>query len=164
MASGNLRCPNSACQQKHLVIDTKQFICSACGTQIDAQHAIDAELRRKKRKALIAPFYPYLSLLGLMSILGFIFHEIGRVALVAFPVFATLTIFTLIKRNGKARDFGFLSLAALVFFVFSILGDVMNSPTAVCADGSLSHSSHNQGTCSHHGGVSEWNPPPWWER
>lgn len=34
--------------------------------------------------------------------------------------------------------------------------------TAVCVDGSCSHSEHRQGTCSNHGGVEEWiNPPPY---
>ncbi len=34
-------------------------------------------------------------------------------------------------------------------------------PTARCKDGTLSYSEHRQGTCSGHGGVSEWlNPPP----
>lgn len=30
------------------------------------------------------------------------------------------------------------------------------SPTAICADGWQSYSSHHQGTCSSHGGVSTW--------
>lgn len=30
--------------------------------------------------------------------------------------------------------------------------------TARCRDGSLSYSAHRQGTCSHHGGVAQWNP------
>lgn len=29
-------------------------------------------------------------------------------------------------------------------------------PTAICRDGSYSYSQHRQGTCSRHGGVSEW--------
>jgi hypothetical protein len=28
--------------------------------------------------------------------------------------------------------------------------------TAVCRDGSHSYSHHHRGTCSHHGGVAEW--------
>ncbi len=28
--------------------------------------------------------------------------------------------------------------------------------TAVCGDGSISHSEHHSGTCSHHGGVARW--------
>ena len=28
--------------------------------------------------------------------------------------------------------------------------------TAICGDGSRSFSHHHEGTCSHHGGVSEW--------
>ena len=28
--------------------------------------------------------------------------------------------------------------------------------TAVCRDGSESHSEHHRGTCSHHGGVAQW--------
>jgi len=30
--------------------------------------------------------------------------------------------------------------------------------SAVCKDGSLSYSTHNSGTCSYHGGVSQWLP------
>lgn len=30
--------------------------------------------------------------------------------------------------------------------------------TAICCDGSISYSSHRQGTCSHHGGVCTWSP------
>ncbi len=29
---------------------------------------------------------------------------------------------------------------------------------AICADGTRSYSHHRQGTCSHHGGVSQWTP------
>jgi hypothetical protein len=36
--------------------------------------------------------------------------------------------------------------------------DVPGGPTAVCADGTYSYSQHRSGTCSHHGGVSSWNP------
>ena len=173
MATGNLRCPNSACQQKHLVIDTEEFVCSTCGTRIDAQNEIDkferleadarkAELRRKKRKALIAKFHLYL--LGFMALAGFMFHEIGRVALLAFVVFGAIAVYARFKRNGLARGFVIASIATLVFFIFSLVGDTANPPTAVCADGSYSYSAHHEGTCSWHGGVREWNPPPWWER
>jgi hypothetical protein len=31
-------------------------------------------------------------------------------------------------------------------------------PTARCRDNSYSYSAHRSGTCSHHGGVAEWNP------
>lgn len=31
-------------------------------------------------------------------------------------------------------------------------------PMARCRDGTLSYSAHRRGTCSHHGGVAEWNP------
>jgi hypothetical protein len=31
-----------------------------------------------------------------------------------------------------------------------------NGETAICADGSHSFSRHHQGTCSHHGGVAQW--------
>jgi len=33
-------------------------------------------------------------------------------------------------------------------------------PTALCRDGTYSYSAHRRGTCSHHGGVAEWNPTP----
>jgi Protein of unknown function (DUF3761) len=42
-------------------------------------------------------------------------------------------------------------------------GDCVESPddslrnvTAVCCDGTYSHSESHQGACSHHGGVCEW--------
>lgn len=31
------------------------------------------------------------------------------------------------------------------------------NPTALCCDGSESHSQHRSGTCSGHGGVCQWN-------
>lgn len=31
-----------------------------------------------------------------------------------------------------------------------------NAPTAKCKDGTMSHSKHHSGTCSHHGGVAQW--------
>jgi uncharacterized protein DUF3761 len=33
-------------------------------------------------------------------------------------------------------------------------------PTAMCRDGTYSYSANRRGTCSHHGGVAEWNPNP----
>jgi hypothetical protein len=45
-------------------------------------------------------------------------------------------------------------------------GHVVHSPscgiepdhkTAECRDGSVSHSEHLRGTCSHHGGVAHWD-------
>jgi Protein of unknown function (DUF3761) len=45
-------------------------------------------------------------------------------------------------------------------------GHVVHSPscgtepdhkTADCRDGSVSHSEHHRGTCSHHGGVAHWD-------
>lgn len=32
-----------------------------------------------------------------------------------------------------------------------------NGATAICTDGSYSHSAHRSGTCSRHGGVKSWN-------
>lgn len=32
-----------------------------------------------------------------------------------------------------------------------------SSPTALCCDGTTSHSQHRSGTCSSHGGVCQWN-------
>jgi hypothetical protein len=103
-------------------------------------------------------------LFGGMCVAGFLLHDFGRLALLAFPLFFVLMIFALIKKNGHARGLGLLSLAVLLFFIFSIIGDMANPPSARCADGSLSFSAHHQGTCSWHGGVNEWNPPQWWER
>lgn len=45
-------------------------------------------------------------------------------------------------------------------------GNLVHSPscgqepdhkTAECRDGSVSHSEHHSGTCSHHGGVAHWD-------
>ncbi len=38
----------------------------------------------------------------------------------------------------------------------SISGAAPAGATATCRDGSYSFSQHHQGTCSHHGGVSNW--------
>jgi Protein of unknown function (DUF3761) len=35
-----------------------------------------------------------------------------------------------------------------------------NDVTALCQDGTDSHSRHRTGTCSGHGGVKEWKAPP----
>jgi len=35
-------------------------------------------------------------------------------------------------------------------------GNVPASATAKCGDGTYSFSQHHSGTCSHHGGVAEW--------
>jgi hypothetical protein len=32
----------------------------------------------------------------------------------------------------------------------------LDTPTAECADGSLSYAANHQGACSHHGGVITW--------
>jgi hypothetical protein len=34
--------------------------------------------------------------------------------------------------------------------------DPTSGATALCVDGTLSYSANHSGTCSHHGGVSEW--------
>jgi serine/threonine-protein kinase len=39
--------------------------------------------------------------------------------------------------------------------------DPLAGVTAICKDGTYSYSAHRSGTCSHHGGVSQWvHPPP----
>jgi hypothetical protein len=117
----------------------------------------------KKRKTIIARLH--LPSFAVAAALGFLFHNYGVViALMAFPVFFIWTIYSLVKRNGQASELGLAILLIFVFFVFSIIGDINNPPTALCADGTYSYSAHHQGTCSWHGGVDEWNPPLWWER
>lgn len=39
-------------------------------------------------------------------------------------------------------------------------GKAPKGATARCADGSYSFSQSHRGTCSHHGGVAEWQPSP----
>jgi hypothetical protein len=39
-------------------------------------------------------------------------------------------------------------------------GKAPKGATARCADGSYSFSQSHRGTCSHHGGVTEWQPSP----
>jgi hypothetical protein len=173
MATGNLRCPNSACQQKHLVIDTDELVCSTCGTHIDVQREIEryerlqADARRiaehrKKRKKLIAKLH--LQFFGVTALAGLILHQVGRVAILTFLIFVTIAVYARIRKNGLERGWVIAAIASLVFLFFSFLGDIAMPPTAMCADGSYSYSSHHQGSCSWHGGVSEWNPPPWWEK
>lgn len=36
--------------------------------------------------------------------------------------------------------------------------DTHIEPTALCYDGTYSYSEHDEGTCSHHGGVERWWP------
>ena len=115
MATGNLRCPNSACQQKHLVIETEKLVCSTCGTHINVQFEIEkyerlqadarrTELRGRKRKVLIAKFH--LRLFGIMAIAGLIFYQIGRAAILAFAVCVTSTLYARIRGNGLKRGWG----------------------------------------------------------
>ncbi len=37
-------------------------------------------------------------------------------------------------------------------------GTIPPGVTAICRDGSYSHSTNHSGTCSHHGGVAQWGP------
>ena len=53
----------------------------------------------------------------------------------------------------KRSHIGLFALAAIIL-ILAILA--MRSPTATCADGALSYSGHDQGTCSWHGGVKAW--------
>ncbi len=41
-----------------------------------------------------------------------------------------------------------------------ISAGTQGGPTAKCVDGTYSFSTHSKGTCSGHGGVSEWINPP----
>ena len=44
-----------------------------------------------------------------------------------------------------------------------MLHDLAFPATARCSDGTYSSSAHHRGTCSWHGGVSQWSPDPWWQ-
>ena len=103
MATGKLICSNSACQQKHLIIDTDNLICSTCGTHIDdvqsqinkyerlQADARSADERRKKRLKFIAKLH--LELFGVAALAGFIFHKIGRAAILAFVAFGAIAVY-----------------------------------------------------------------------
>jgi len=123
----------------------------------------NTELRQEKRKTFIARYH--LLSLAIAAIVELIYHTHGvMIGLIAFLVFVAWMICALIENNGQARHLGLATLVTLVFFIFSILGDVMDPPSALCADRTYSYSAHRQGTCSWHGGVAQWNPPLWWEK
>jgi hypothetical protein len=64
----------------------------------------------------------------------------------------------------------FIELFFSLFLILSVIGcgsdgdsssvGVQGGPTAKCVDGTYSFSAHSKGTCSGHGGVSEWLNPP----
>jgi hypothetical protein len=119
-----------------------------------------------------------------MAGLGILKYTVSAIAigLLAFSYFSDLWVIGLFLMfmyssimSGFKRSelgLGFLTLSLiLVFVASSFYGDFTNSglkdfyiykPTARCSDGTLSYSANNSGTCSWHGGVSEWNPiiPP----
>jgi hypothetical protein len=123
MATGKLICPNSACQQKHLVIDTDNLICSTCGTHIDdvqsqinkyerlQADARSADERQKKRLKFIAKLH--LELFGVAALAGFIFHKISRAAILAFVAFGAIAVYARIRRNAPARGWALASIASL---------------------------------------------------
>lgn len=48
----------------------------------------------------------------------------------------------------------------LLVVLLGFLHDTFSGPvTAICQDGTQSHSQHHMGTCSWHGGVAQWMSP-----
>lgn len=51
----------------------------------------------------------------------------------------------------------FVGLVLLLGFIYAVSPrPEKDAPMAKCKDGTVSYSKHRSGTCSRHGGVSEW--------
>lgn len=162
----NVECPNPACQKLYVMADTIPFRCSACGTRIEFQAGSDARQQhlareksaRRRREWLGRAKYVF----GALA-LGFMFHTVNFIAALIFVLSLVWLAYIVIFRRSIPKKYPVAIVVLLfVFLVGSIGGDAAWPPTATCSDGSLSYSAHHSGTCSWHGGVSEWNPGPWW--
>ena len=100
-------------------------------------------------------------LIGVPAALGFIFGSQIAGLILFLSLFLDVVSFLRGKWNKE-----YLLYTALIFLFLlgGILRDVVFPPTALCDDGTYSYSAHHSGTCSWHGGVTRWNPDPWWKK
>jgi Protein of unknown function (DUF3761) len=162
----NVECPNPKCGKMFVVLDRMPFRCTSCGTHIEVEvgerirqkHDADDRTARIRRQKLRKARYLLIPL-GL----GLIFHEIGFYAVILSAIASVWLTVAAFRRSRLLLPKAIL-VFVLLFVAGSIVGEILFPATAICSDGTLSFSAHDSGTCSWHGGVSEWHPSPWWSR
>jgi hypothetical protein len=112
---------------------------------------------RQRRERVIA----FGVLFGVPAVLGFVLGSQFAAAVLVFCLLIYLICF--VRGSWQQR---YLLYTGLLFaaLIGGMARDVIFPPTALCVDGSYSYSAHHSGTCSWHGGVARWRPPPWWQR
>ena len=106
--------------------------------------------------------WPYLAILiGVPASLGFVFGS--QIAGLILFLLLVIDVVSFLRGKWKKQYLLYTALV-FVFLLGGILRDVVFPPTALCADGTYSYSAHHSGTCSWHGGVTRWNPDPWWKK
>lgn len=71
------------------------------------------------------------------------------------PISASRPVAGSHQSRGSA---GWIIAVVVVVLISFISCTTMRHATARCEDGTMSYSTHHSGTCSWHGGVSEWLP------
>lgn len=160
----DVECPN--CGKEYVVIDTTTFRCSGCGFEVDVQAGSRVHSQRiaKARTAkLRGESFRKARYFSIPVALGFLLHGIGLISLVLFVLAIVWFVVAKVRRTPSQQP-RLLAICLLLFVIGSIAGDSVRQPTALCRDMTYSYSAHESGTCSWHGGGSEWNPGPWWAR
>ena len=113
--------------------------CLHCGSKVAIKQAVPLDIQvQESWKALkILAFV----VLGVFGIGGLFYGLSGDMGRVRYGTIAPAPSVTATPTPNPSRDFRV-------------------RPTALCRDGTYSYSAHRRGTCSHHGGVAEWNPNP----
>lgn len=99
-----------------------------------------------------------LTVLSSLAVSSFLF--VGGILL---AVAVGIYLLTLFNEHG-IKTVRVVCLLSVLFVGVGISHDILltafprQQPTALCVDGHYSYSAHRQGTCSWHGGVSEWYP------
>ena len=163
-----LDCPNPNCRKTFEVYQTEVFYCSGCGTQIFVAPSVayyeESLLRQKARRESALLLQKCLKLSGiavLLMIAGLLLRSEARLIGLALIICLAWAAYRGVTAKRPSRSLLAAALFAMIL-VGSILADLVSPPSARCADGTYSYSVDSQGTCSHHGGVAEENPTPWW--
>ena len=97
---------------------------------------------------------------------GWVFSPLSWLSVICFLITAGSLAWSVVRKSYVTAA-AMPCLFMLLFLVGGISRDVLDDvrPTAECSDGSYSFSAHQSGTCSWHGGVSEWSPTVhhWWQ-
>lgn len=167
MASmARLECPN--CKKQHQVYETETFSCTDCGTAINVADESNAYSLKQARQKAKRDMSSRLKVIGSISspilvvlLLGYTFRGLNLIAiLILILSLGWFLCQRLLYRKSSAS--WVIAVAAFLFALGGFAHDLVSPPTARCVDGSYSYSGNDRGTCSHHRGVAEWNPSPWW--